>query len=203
MRKLKHSVSKLSRQLNYPLTPKASRIMKRKPNPPGQHGGKKGRSGVSDYKRHLMEKQRLRAAFNIREGQMQNYVRKATRMRGNSADNLLKILSSRLDAVVLQGGLARTVFAARQYISHGHILVNGRRVDIPSFRVRAGEEVSVKESSRPLPTFMEVQEEMVGPEPSYLSRSRENFSVTLVHLPEREEVPVPIEIPLVIEHYSR
>jgi len=196
---------RLSRQLGIALTPKADKLMQRRPYPPGQHGEAKGKAGkASDYKRHLMEKQRLRAQYNIEEQQMGEYIRKAIQRKGNPVDNIIQMLETRLDTVVYRSGLARTIFAARQGIVHGHVLVNGKRVDIPSMRLRVNEVVSVKEASRRMQPFVEAAEEMVArPTLPYLERSKETMSARLVYLPKAEEVPVICVIPLVIEYYSR
>jgi len=202
--KLKDFKIKTSRQLGLPLTPKAIRFMERRPYPPGEHGAMKRRfTKQSDYKRQLLEKQRLRAQYNIQERQMRNYVRKAVRKKGNTADNLIQMLETRLDAVVFRAGIARTIFAARQYVSHSHILLNGKWVNIPSHQVTQNEVVSVKKESRKLPCFIEAQEEMVSPPPAYLTRDKNNLSAKLLYLPKREEVTVSGEITLVIEYYSR
>jgi small subunit ribosomal protein S4 len=199
------SIVRLSRQLGIALTPKADKLMQRRPYPPGQHGEAKGKAGkASDYKRHLMEKQRLRAQYNIEEQQMGEYIRQAIQKKGNPVDNIIQMLETRLDAVVYRSGLARTIYAARQSIVHGHVLVNGKRVDIPSMRLRVNEVVSVKEASRRMQPFVEAAEEMVArPTLPYLERSKETMSARLVYLPKAEEVPVICEIPLVIEYYSR
>jgi small subunit ribosomal protein S4 len=196
---------RLSRQLGIALTPKADKLMQRRPYPPGQHGEAKGKAGkASDYKRHLMEKQRLRAQYNIEEQQMGDYIRQAIQKKGNPVDNIIQMLETRLDAVVYRSGLARTIYAARQSIVHGHVLVNGKGVDIPSMRLRVNEVVSVKEASRRMQPFVEAAEEMVArPALPYLERSKETMSARIVYLPKAEEVPVICEIPLVIEYYSR
>ncbi|MHB0858121.1 MAG: 30S ribosomal protein S4 [Anaerolineae bacterium] len=195
---------KRSRSLGIALTPKAAEIMERRPNPPGQHGG--GRTGrgprrESDFKRQLMEKQRLKAQYNIAEAQMRNYMRAAVRRPESTADALIQLLESRLDAVVMRGGLARTIYAARQYVSHGHIEVNGKRVNIPSYRVRVGDVVSVREKSRSMVVFEEAMDGASPPE--YLDLARDNMAITLRYLPKREEVPVIAEIASIIEFYSR
>lgn len=194
---------KLSRRLGIPLTPKAAKVMDRKPFPPGQHGRSQqfARGRMSDYKRQLLEKQRLRAQYNISERQMRNYFRKAERAVGNTADLLIQLLESRLDAVVYRGGLAPTIYAARQFVSHGHILVNGKRVNIPSYQVKVGDVVSVRQKSRQLPVIVDAIDSAVPP--SYLELSPDDMSVKFLYLPNREEVPVIAEVSLVIEFYSR
>ncbi len=193
---------KLSRSLGIPLSPKASKILEKKSYPPGQHGPTKRVDGkMSDYKRQLLEKQRVRAQYNIGERQMVNYYKKASAKAGNTVDNLVQFLETRLDAVVVRGGLARSIYAARQFVSHGHILVNGKKVDIPSFQVKPNDVVTVREKSRRMPGFTDAVK-MSNP-PEYLELSKPNMSVTLTDMPTREQVPVIGEISLVIEFYSR
>lgn len=193
---------KLSRQLGIALTPKASKYLERKPHPPGQHGRTRRRNAkMSDYKRQLLEKQKLRAQYNIHERQMRNYYRKASRKTGSTADNLIQLLESRLDAMVLRGGLARTIYQARQFVNHGHIAVNGKRVDIPSYQVRTGDVVSVVEGSRKIPGF--TQSLRSARPPGYVSLSKPDLAVTLLNLPLRDDVQVICEISQVIEYYSR
>jgi len=196
---------RLSRQLGIQLTPKAEKCMKRRSYPPGQHGAAQDRRGKgTDYKRHLMEKQRLRAQYNVQEKQTAEYIRKAIQKRGNPVDNIIRMFETRLDAVVYRAGLARTIYAAQQLVSHGHVLVNGKEVNIRSQHLKVNDLVSVKERSRKLQPLVEAAEEMVArPTVSYLERSREQMSARLLYLPKAEEVPIICEIPLVIEYYSR
>jgi small subunit ribosomal protein S4 len=146
---------KLSRSLGIPLTPKAARIMERRSYPPGDHGRSRQFRNKSEsaYKEQLLEKQRLRAQYNVSEKQMRIYFAKARQRSGLTSVNLIQLLESRLDAVVLHGGLAITIYAARQYVSHGHIQVNGRKVNIPSYQLKPGDEVSVRRRSRHLDCF--------------------------------------------------
>jgi small subunit ribosomal protein S4 len=193
---------KLSRRLGVPLTPKAARIMERRPNPPGQHGAAQQRSRqVSDYKRQLTEKQLLKAQYDIHERQMRNYFRRAVRRSGNPADNLIQLLETRLDAVVLRGGLAPTIYAARQLVTHGHIRVNGRKVTYPSYRVEEGDTISVKDKSRDLPIIVEAMDSATPP--PYLDLTPDDRAVTFRYLPKRDEVPIVCEMSQVIEFYSR
>jgi small subunit ribosomal protein S4 len=193
---------KLSRQLGIALTPKAAKVMEKKPHPPGEHGRAQNfRRKLSDFKRQLMEKQKLRAQYNIHERQLRNYFDKAQRKKGNTGDNLLQMLEMRLDAVVLRGGLARTIYAARQLVTHGHILVNGERVDVPGYTCKPGDVISVKTKSQQLPG---IQEAMNDSQPnSYLSLDRNMATVRVLDIPAREFIPVICDVPLVIEFYSR
>ena len=173
---------KLSRKLNIALTPKAFKYMDRRPYPPGEHGSQKTRrSKASDYKLQLLEKQRLRAQYNISEKQMRNYVRKAVRKAGNAADNLVQALEQRLDALVYHSGFTRTLPAARQLVSHGHIRIHGKKVDIPSCAVKPGDVISVRTESMEIPILVAAAEELIAhPVPPYLERTEPGLSVRLV-----------------------
>lgn len=191
---------KLARQLGIALTPKAAKVMERRPNPPGQHGASPRRK-VSGYKKQLVEKQRLRAQYNISERQLQNAFAEATRQTGNTGVRLLQLLEMRLDAAVLRAGFVRTIFAARQAVAHGHVLVNGQKVDRPSRRLKPGDVVALAEKSRDLAAFL-VPLEVARP-PAYLELDKDKRSVTVREMPEREQIPVQCEASLVIEYYSR
>ncbi|MDW8225656.1 MAG: 30S ribosomal protein S4 [Bacteroidota bacterium] len=193
---------RLSRKLGIALTPKAQKYMERKPYPPGQHGPEKRRAKLSDYGRQLLEKQRLRFQYSVHERQLRRYLEEASRMSGNTADNLIQLLERRLDSVVLRAGFARTLYAARQYVRHGHIEVNGKRVDIASYRVNVGDVVRVREGSR---RIVDIQEALrqAGQAPPYLEVSKADFSARLLYVPPREEILVICEVPMVVEFYSR
>jgi small subunit ribosomal protein S4 len=191
---------KLARQLGIALTPKAARVMERRPNPPGQHGASPRRK-VSGYKKQLVEKQRLRAQYNVSERQLQNAFAEAIRQTGNTGVRLLQLLELRLDAVVLRAGFVRTIYAARQAVSHGHVTVNGRKVDRPSRRLKPGDVVALSQRSRDLAAFTGPLE--VARPPAYLELDREGRRVRIREIPEREQIPVQCEASLVIEYYSR
>jgi small subunit ribosomal protein S4 len=192
---------RISRKLGIILTPKAGKISGRKPYPPGQHGSTKRRAKQSDYGRQLLEKQRLRLQYNITEGQMSNTYKRATKYTGNTADILVQLLETRLDSVIYRSGFARTMYASRQYIVHGHIFVNGRRVNVPSYQVRTTDLITIKEKSRKLECFQESIRNAAPP--PYIEISKADFSAKLGYVPQREEVPIQCEISLVIEYYSR
>lgn len=191
---------KLARQLGIALTPKAAKVMERRPNPPGQHGASPRRK-VSGYKKQLVEKQRLRAQYNISERQMQNAFAEAIRREGNTGVRLLQLLEMRLDAVVLRAGFVRTIYAARQAVVHGHVMVNGQKVDRPSMRLKPGDVVSLAEKSRDKVAFT-VPLEVARP-PAYLELDRDARKARVREIPEREQIPVQCEASLVIEYYSR
>ena len=191
---------RLARQLGIALTPKAARVMERRPNPPGQHGATPRRK-VSGYKKQLVEKQRLRAQYNMSERQMSNAFAEAIRQSGNTGVRLLQLLEMRLDAVVLRGGFVRTIYAARQAVTHGHVRVNGQKVDRPSFRLKPGDVVSLADKSKEMVAFTGPLE--VARPPAYLELDREKRSVRIREVPEREQIPIQCETSLVIEYYSR
>jgi small subunit ribosomal protein S4 len=191
---------RLARQLGIALTPKAARVMERRPNPPGQHGATPRRK-VSGYKKQLVEKQRLRAQYNISERQMQNAFAEAIRQTGNTGVRLLQLLEMRLDAVVLRGGFVRTIYAARQAVTHGHVMVNGEKVDRPSMRIKPGDVVALAAKSRDMVAFAGPLE--VARPPAYLDLDKDKRSVKVREIPEREQIPVQCEASLVIEYYSR
>ncbi|WP_019630094.1 30S ribosomal protein S4 [Actinomadura atramentaria] len=193
---------RLSRALGIPLTPKSVKYFEARPYPPGVHG--RARKQESDYKLRLREKQRLRAQYNIREAQLANAFAKAAKAGGKTGETLLVDLERRLDALVLRAGFARTIYQARQFVVHRHILVNGRRVDRPSYRLRPGDVITVAERSRTMEPFQiaatGVHAENVPP---YLDMRAEALAAQFVRLPERREIPIVCDEQLVVEHYSR
>lgn len=193
---------RISRKLGIEVTLKAGKYTQKKNYPPGQHGPSKKRSKQSDYGRQLLEKQRLRLQYNVSEAQMRNYYKKAARMTGNTGDILVQLIESRLDSVVNRSGLASSIYAARQVVNHGHIYVNGKKVDIPSYHVKPNDVVSVKEKSRKIECFQEAMR-IAGIPPHYLELSKVDFSSRYAYVPPREEIPVICEVPLVVEYYSR
>lgn len=192
---------KISRKLGMTLTPKAGKVATKKPYPPGQHGNQKRRAKQSDYGKQLLEKQRLRMQYNISEKQMTAYYKKATRIQGNTADILVQLIETRLDSLVYRSGLAPSIYAARQYVSHGHIQVNGKKVDISSYHIRVNDVISIKEKSKRLECFQESVRNANPPE--YLETNKADFNTKLAYQPTREEVPIQCEVQLVVEYYSR
>lgn len=196
--------AKLMRRFGLALahTPKYQRILEKRPNPPGQHGGRR-RTKVGAYGSRLFEKQKLRAFYNIAETQMRRYFEEAARRPGPTGTNLLQILESRLDATVYRLGLAPTIWAARQLVAHGHIQVDGRRVDIPSYLLRPGQKIALSEKMKKSRQVAEWQQFGAIPPPAYLEVNRDEMSGTFVRFPNREEIPIPIDDRLIVEFYSR
>ncbi|MFP5246098.1 MAG: 30S ribosomal protein S4, partial [Thermoanaerobaculia bacterium] len=175
----------------------------KRPNPPGQHGARAARKKTGAYGSRLTEKQKLRAFYGVAERQMRRYVTEAVRRQGPTGTNLLQLLETRLDAVIYRLGFAPTIWAARQLVGHGHVLVNGKRVDIPSYQVRPGEVIGISEKMK-RSRQMAVWAERGGIiPPAYLEIDREQMTGRLVRPPERDEIPVPIDDRLIVEFYSR
>jgi len=191
---------KKSRALGIALTPKAQKYMKNRPFPPGQHGQRRRRR-PSDYGVQLLEKQRLRFQYNISEKQLARAYVTATRMPGSTGDNLMQVLETRLDALVLRSGMAPTIYAARQYVTHGHFLVNGKKASIPSMRLKPGDVISVRERSRKSVIFGDLLTR--GPVAPYMSYDEAKLSARFDYVPPREEIPVICAEHLVVEYYSR
>lgn len=169
---------------------------------PGQHGQEKRK--VSDYGLHLREKQKARRIYGVLERQFRRYVGMAEKARGVTGETLLRILERRLDNVVYRLGFASSRAEARQLVLHGHFEVNGRKVNIPSYLVRPGDEIVVREKSRGMARFQELAEQFKGRAvPEWLSVDREAMKGSVLRLPEREEIDTPIKEHLIVEHYSR
>lgn len=197
---------RISRALGLALTPKAEKYMERRPYGPGQHGRARKKAD-SDYAVRLREKQRLRAQYGIREAQMTRVYEEAKRTSGLTGENLIELLEMRLDALVLRAGFARTISQARQLVVHRHIMVDGQRVDIPSFRVKPGQMVHVHERSEKMTPFQVAaagaHRDVLPAVPGYLDVKLESLQATLVRRPKRSEVPVTCEEQLVVEYYAR
>ncbi|MFF8248816.1 30S ribosomal protein S4 [Streptomyces griseus] len=195
---------KKSRALGIALTPKAVKYFEARPYPPGEHG--RGRKQNSDYKVRLLEKQRLRAQYDISERQMARAYDRAKKAEGKTCEALVVELERRLDALVLRSGIARTIYQARQMVVHGHIEVNGGKVDKPSFRVRPDDIVQVRERSRSKVPFQVAREggyDTDGETPRYLQVNLKALAFRLDRDPNRKEIPVICDEQLVVEYYAR
>lgn len=184
--------------------PKYARILEKRAYPPGEHGkDKQFRSGRrSDYGMQLSEKQKVSFIYNVREGQLRRYFMKARKMPGNTGANLLGLLERRLDNLVYRAGFAPTIWAARQLVGHGHVLVNGQRLNIPSYQVRPGEVLSLTAKMSKNPHVMESIESNAYA-PQYLTVDTGSKSATFTRIPERGEIQVPVDEQLVVEFYNR
>ena len=158
---------------------------------------------LSPYGLQLLEKQRLRAYYGVMEKQFANYFEKASKSKELTGFALIKLLECRLDNLVYRLGFANSIRQARQMVVHGHILVNGKKVDIPSFNVSVGDEIKLREKSQKNPMFKENFESSILNVLPYISKNEADFSGTLLRYPERNEVPIEINEVLVVEYYSK
>lgn len=184
-------------------TPKAQKYMERRPYPPGEHGQRRRRR-ISDYGVRLREKQKLRFLYNLSEKQFANLFAEASKKKGATGTVFLQLLEQRLDNVVYRMGIAHTRRQARQFVAHRHIAVNGRRVDVPSYRVQPGDEISVVERSKKNPHVQQnVEDRQRGKTVPWLDFDPESLKGVFRHVPSREDIVVPVNELQVIEYYSR
>ena len=193
------STWKVSRRLGYSISETGKELQKRK-YAPGQHGQR--RAKLSEYGIQLQEKQKVRFTYGVSEKQFKKLFDFAGKMKGKQGDNFLVLLETRLDNVVYRLGLATTRKQARQLVTHGHITVNGAKVDIPSYLVKPGQEISVKEASRGLAIIKASLESMVTRK-EYVTFDENKLTGSLVRLPERDEFLTEIHENLIVEFYNR
>lgn len=196
---------KINRRLGVNLWGRSkSPLAKGKENPPGQHGAR--RRKPSDFGTQLMAKQKLKGYYgNISEKQFRKLYDEAVRRRGDTSENLIELLERRLDAVVYRMKLAPSPFASRQIINHGHIQVNGRRVNIASYRVRDNDIISVRQKSKDMALILEAAQSAERDVPDYLHVDHKEMKGSFVRAPKLADVPYPVQMEpnLVIEFYSR
>ncbi|GEK29512.1 30S ribosomal protein S4 [Furfurilactobacillus siliginis] len=192
---------KISRRLGVSLSGTGKELARR-PYAPGDHGqGRRGK--VSEYGTQLREKQKLRFTYGMSERQFANLFLKAGKIRkGTHGTNFLVLLERRLDNIVYRLGLATTRRQARQLVNHGHITVDGKRVDIPSYEVKVGQEIAVRDKSKKMVVITAAVEAVVG-RPSYVEFDAENLKGSLVRLPEREDLDADIDESLIVEYYNK
>ena len=182
----------------------ASKAFARRPFPPGQHGARAGRKKKSDYGIMLAEKQKLRFMYGVLEGQFRKYYEMASNMRGVTGENMLCLLERRLDNVVYRLALAPSRPMARQMVTHGHILVDGKKVDIASYLVKPGQVITVRERSRDIEQLKELREQGASkPIPKWLELDAENLTGRIAAMPQRDDIDLTIEEHLIVEFYSR
>ena len=174
--------------------------MGRRPVPPGQHG--QGRKKVSEYGTQLREKQKAKRAYCLLEKQFHGYYEEAERMRGVTGENMLSLIERRLDNVVYRMGIGSSRPQSRQIVNHGHITVNGRVVDIPSYQVRVGDEIAVKDSKTDNALFKELRGAKIVM-PKWVEFDTETFKGKILDLPKREDIDLNINEQLIIEFYSK
>ena len=173
-----------------------------RPTPPGQHGQARQRK-ASEYGLQLREKQKARRAYGLMEGQFKRTFERAATMKGVTGENLLQLLELRLDNVVYRSGLAASRPQARQLVCHGLMTVNGKKVDIPSYTVKLGDVIGVRQSRRDIALFKAVKEGVGRVIPKWLTTDTENLTATVSALPQREDVDMTLQENMIVEFYSR
>jgi small subunit ribosomal protein S4 len=174
--------------------------IERRNYPPGDHG--RGRSRQSEYRLQLREKQKARRYYGVLERQFRNYYAKASGQPGVTGDNLLRLLETRFDNVLVRLGFAGSRRQARQLVSHGHWLINGRRVDIPSYQLRGGDVISLKNGSSAEAVIRDATE-LTSAVPPWLQADHDGLTAKVLRLPERQEIATPVQEQLIVELYSK
>ncbi|MCH8092630.1 MAG: 30S ribosomal protein S4 [Proteobacteria bacterium] len=204
MTKRLSSKYKIDRRLGVNLWGRPKSPVNKREYGPGKHGQR--RFKMSDFGVHLQAKQKLKGYYgNIGERQFRNYYREASRRKGDTGENLVGLLERRLDAVIYRMKFVPTVFAARQFVNHGHILVNGKRVNIPSYLVKEGDTIQLKEKSFEIPMVLEAMDSPERDVPDYVEVDYRKMKGTFIRTPKLADVPYPVQMEpnLVIEFYSR
>lgn len=201
-----HSIVKMSRREGYALHPKANKYLVKRSTIPGQHG-KTARKNTGQYSMQLREKQKVRRLYGLLEKQFARLMAEATKRQGQSGATLLEFLERRADNVVYRSGFAISRRAARQLVTHGHFLLNGRRVDIPSIRVKVGDVLEVRDHSKNTAYFKQLDDvSPAGNEAqlsSWLTVDRKKLKITVTALPSRDDAEPDINEQLIVEYYSR
>ncbi|MBQ6457970.1 MAG: 30S ribosomal protein S4 [Kiritimatiellae bacterium] len=194
--------SKVARRFGEPVFG-SDKVLDRRPNPPGQHGANKRRKKVSEYGVQLREKQKAKAIYGMREKQFRLFFERAKAKKGVTGDVLLALCETRLDNVAYRLGLSPTRAGARQLVTHRHVTVNGKVCNVPSYIVRPGEVVSVREKDRSMVAVVDAVKSHKSPVVNWLSWDEATMQGTLLSVPERSEIPENIEVQLIVEFFSR
>lgn len=199
------SIVKMSRREGYALHPKAHKALVKRSSPPGQHGSRGQRGKASQYSLQLREKQKVKRLYGLLERQFAKLISEAERSGGQTGSSLLEYLERRLDNAVYRAGFAPSRRAARQLVTHGHFMLNGRRVDIPSIRLDIGDIFSLRPSSGNTDYFKRLDDVSPAPSdiPSWLKVNRKKVEVTVSGLPVRDDAEPDIKEQLIVEYYSR
>ena len=201
----RHSAKhKIDRRLGVNLWGRAKSPLNNRDSAPGQHGQR--RKKPTDFGIQLMAKQKLKGYYgNIGEKQFKRYYAEAVRLRGDTGQNLIGILETRMDAVLYRSKIAPTVFAARQLINHGHVMLNGKRCNISSVILKPGDKLQLKEKSKTIPAVLEGVASTERDVPEYIEADHDKMTVSFVRIPSLDEVPYPVQMEpnLVVEYYSR
>ena len=195
---------KISRRLGVNIfeNDKGSKALNKRPYPPGEHGRSRRRQ-PSEYLLQLQEKQKAKYIYGVLERQFSNLYKEASRQKGVTGENLLRMLEQRLDNMVFRAGWAATRPQARQFVGHGMVNVNGKRVYIPSYRVRKGDVISLRDKSRQMIVIRHNLDTIDRLKPAWIEVGDEGFQVTVAELPTREQIDVPVREQLIVELYSK
>lgn len=199
------SIVKMSRREGYALHIKAHKALLKRSGPPGQQGGRNQRNKPSQYALQLREKQKVKRLYGLLERQFSNLMKEASKGQGQSGEVLLRFLEQRADNAVYRAGFATSRRASRQLVTHGHFMLNGRRVDIPSIRLKAGDVLTVRDRSKSTEYFKRIDDVSPAPAdiPAWLKVNRKKFEINVTGLPTREEAEPDINEQLIVEYYSR
>ncbi|HSW75353.1 MAG TPA: 30S ribosomal protein S4 [Candidatus Saccharimonadales bacterium] len=199
------SIVKMSRREGYALHPKAHKALAKRTTAPGQAANARMRNKPSQYSLQLREKQKVKRLYGLLEKQFSNLMKEASRKQGQAGEVLLQFLEQRLDNAVYRAGFAPSRRAARQLVTHGHFMLNGRRVDVPSIRVKAGDELIVREHSANTEYFKKLDDVSPAPSttPAWVSVDRKNRKFKITSLPTRDDAEPEIKEQLIVEYYSR
>ena len=203
-----HSIVKMSRREGYALHPKAHKALVKRSTIPGEHGNPTGGgrpSKASQYSLQLREKQKVKRLYGLLERQFSNLMTEANRSKGKSGEVLLQMLEQRADNAVYRAGFATSRRAARQLVTHGHFMLNGRRMDIPSIRLKPGDELTVRPHGQNTEYFKKLDDISPAPSafPGWLRVDRKNFKLAVTGVPTREEAEPDLNEQLIVEYYSR
>jgi len=200
-----HSIVKMSRREGYALHPKAHKALVKRPTKPGQHGNNMRLGKQSQYALQLREKQKVKRLYGLLERQFSNLMKEANRKQGQSGEVLLQLLERRLDNAVYRAGYATSRRAARQLVTHGHFMLNGVRVDVPSIRLKAGDAINVRPGSQKTEYFKKLDDVSPTPStvPAWLQVNRKKLELTVSGLPVRDDAEPDINEQLIVEYYSR
>ena len=195
---------KISRRLGVNIfeNEKGSKALNKRPYPPGEHGRSRRRQ-PSEYLLQLQEKQKAKYIYGVLERPFSNLYKEASRQKGVTGENLLRMLEQRLDNIVFRAGWGATRPQARQFVGHGMVNVNGRRVDIPSYRVRKGDVISLRDKSRQMIVIRHNLDTIDRLKPAWIEVGDDGFQVTVRDLPTREQIDVPVREQLIVELYSK
>jgi len=193
---------KVMRALGIDLPGLSRKTIEARPTPPGQHGNKASRKRRSDFGVKLLEKQKIRFNYGLTETQMRRLILDARKGKEPTGERLLQLLERRMDNVVFRAGFAPTVIAARQLVSHGHLMLNGKPANIPSIRLNVGDEITIKAKSKNIPMVVETIKQPSLERPEWLAWEADKQLVKVAHLPALADVPFPVDVQLVVEYYA-